>query len=124
MTASTPTADEILARMAASLGGPVPAAARLAGEVAPEVLARHVQDSAYAMPKQGGALSGETRTLIHLAVALATGSDACVEAMTEKARSQRIDLAKLLEAFRIARFAEATRVLGSAEPLLAALAGE
>ena len=125
MTTLTPTPEQILAGMTASLNGTVPAAARLAGRVAPDVLARHAQDSGFAMPKDGsGALSDETRTLIYLAVALATGSRACVEAMTDKARAQGIDAAKLLEAFKIARFAEATRVLGNAEPLLARLADQ
>lgn len=108
--------------MSASLNGAVPTAARLAGRVAADVLARHVQDSAFAMPKDGsGALSDETRTLIYLAVALATGSRPCVEAMTGKARAQGIEAAKLLETVKIARFAEASRVLGAAEPLLAEL---
>ena len=126
MNTLAPASDQILAGMSASLNGTVPDAARLAGRVAPDVLARHVQDSGFAMPKDGsGVLSDETRTLIYLAVALATGSRACVEAMTDKAQAQGIDAAKLLEAFKIARFAEATRVLGNAEPLLARLdAGE
>ena len=124
MTPTAPSSDQILAGMAASLNGTVPAAARLAGRVAPDLLARHVQDSGFAMPKDdSGALPAETRTLIYLAVALATGSRACVEAMTEKAQAQGIEGAKLLEAFKIARFAEASRVLGNAEPLLAALEG-
>lgn len=77
------------------------------------------------MPKDDtGALTGERRTLIYLGVALATGSRACVEAMTNKAYTLGIDAAKLLETFKIARFAEATRVLGNAEPLLAALASD
>lgn len=122
-TTPIPTTDQILANMSASLNGAVPMAAQLAGAVAPELLLRHVQDSGFAMPKDGsGALTEETRTLIYLAVALATGSRACVEAMTNKAQALTIDPAKLLEAFKIARFAEATRVLGNAEPLLANLA--
>ncbi len=123
MTTPVPTSDQILANMSASLNGAVPVAAQLAGKVAPEVLLRHVQDSGFAMPKDGtGALTEETRTLIYLAVALATGSHACVEAMTNKAQALAIEPAKLLETFKITRFAEATRVLGNAEPLLANLA--
>ncbi|MGB3956071.1 MAG: carboxymuconolactone decarboxylase family protein [Brooklawnia sp.] len=119
--AVVPTTDQILASITASLGT-VPVAAQLAGEVAPKFLLRHVQDSGFAMPKDGsGALTEETRTLIYLAVALATGSRACVEAMTNKANGLQIDPAKLLETFKIARFAEATRILGNAEPLLASL---
>lgn len=119
---SAPTTDQILTTMKASLNGSVPRAAQLAGEVAPGILLRHVQDSGFAMPKDDtGALTEETRTLIYLGVALATGSRACVEAMTNKSTTLGIDSAKLLETFKIARFAEATRVLGNAEPLLAAL---
>jgi AhpD family alkylhydroperoxidase len=122
MTPSVPTTDQILTTMRASLNGTVPVAAQRAAKVAPELLLRHVQDSGFAMPKDGtGALPEETRTLIYLAVALATGSRACVEAMTNKAQALQIDSAKLLETFKIARFAEATRVLGNAEPLLASL---
>lgn len=122
MSTPMPTIDQILANMTASLDGSVPKAGLLAAKVAPEVLLRHAQDSGFAMPKDGaGALPEETRTLIHLAVALATGSRACVEAMTNKARGLDIAADKLLETFKIARFAEATRVLGNAEPLFAAL---
>jgi hypothetical protein len=42
--------------------------------------------------------------------------------MTNKAQAQHIEKAKILETFKIARFAEATRVLGNAETLLAKLA--
>jgi len=121
-TQTAPTVDQILANMSASLNGTVPVAAQLAGKVAPELLLRHVQDSGFAMPKDGtGALTEETRTLIYLGIALATGSHACIEAMTNKAQALGIEPAKLLETFKIARFAEATRVLGNAEPLLAAV---
>jgi len=122
MTSAPPTTDQILANMSASLNGTVPRAAQLASKIAPELLLRHVQDSGFAMPKdETGVLSEETRTLIYLGVALATGSRACVEAMTNKAHVLGIDSSKLLETFKIARFAEATRVLGNAEPLFAAL---
>ncbi len=122
MTSAPPTTDQILTTMKASLNGSVPRAAQLAAEIAPEILLRHVQDSGFAMPKDGtGALSEETRTLIYLGVALATGSRACVEAMTNKSHALGIERSKLLETFTIARFAEATRVLGNAEPLLAFL---
>lgn len=121
-TQTAPTVDQILANMSASLNGTVPVAAQLAGKVAPELLLRHVQDSGFAMPKDGsGALAEETRTLIYLGIALATGSHACIEAMTNKAQTLGVEPAKLLETFKIARFAEATRVLGNAAPLLAAL---
>ena len=71
MSTPMPTIDQILANMTASLDGSVPKAGLLAAKVAPEVLLRHAQDSGFAMPKDGaGALPEETRTLIHLAVAL------------------------------------------------------
>lgn len=119
--AATPTVDQVLANMTASLNGHVPPAIQHAATVMPELVLRHAQDSAFAMPPEGGALTNETRTLIYLAVALATGSSACIEAMTDKAQALGIESAKLLETFKIARFAEATRVLGNAESLLAQL---
>ena len=119
--AATPTVDQVLANMTASLNGHVPPAIQHAATVMPELVLRHAQDSAFAMPPEGGALTNETRTLIYLAVALATGSRACIEAMTDKAQALGIESAKLLETFKIARFAEATRVLGNAESLLAQL---
>ena len=119
---SVPSTDQILTNMSASLNGTVPAVAQLAGRVAPDILLRHVQDSGFAMPKdETGVLSEETRTLIYLGVALATGSRACVEAMTNKSYALGIERSKLLETFKIARFAEATRVLGNAEALLGSL---
>jgi AhpD family alkylhydroperoxidase len=117
----TPTVEQVLANMTGTLNGHLPAAVQHAARVLPEMVVRQAQDSAFAMPKGGGALSEETRTLIYLGIALATGSRACVEAMTGKAHTLGIDPAKLLETFKVARFAEASRVLGNAEPLLAAL---
>ena len=75
------------------------------------------------MPKEGGALAEETRTLLLLGIALATGSH-CAENLMNKAKAQKIDDAKILETFKIARFAEATRVFNNAEPLFARLTGE
>ncbi|MHB8301623.1 MAG: carboxymuconolactone decarboxylase family protein [Acidobacteriaceae bacterium] len=75
------------------------------------------------MPK-GGALDDETRTLIYLAAALAAGSKACIQAMSNKARMQGIAPAKVLETFRIARFALATKVIGDAEAVFASLLQE
>ena len=119
-----PTVDQVLAGMTGSLNGYIPPSVRYAVTVMPEMVVRHAQDSAFAMPKDGGSLTDETRTLIYLGIALATGSHACIEAMTNKAQGLGVDSAKLLETFKIARFAEATRVLGNAEPLLAKLTTE
>jgi alkylhydroperoxidase/carboxymuconolactone decarboxylase family protein YurZ len=118
---AAPTVDQVAANITRSLNGQLPPAIQHAVTVMPEMVMRHAQDSAFAMPAEGGALSNETRTLIYLGIALATGSRACIEAMTNKAQGLGIESAKLLETFRIARYAEATRVLGNAEPLLAAL---
>ncbi len=122
-TQAAPTVEQIVANMRGSLNGQVPPAVQYAVTVMPEMVVRHAQDSAFAMPPEGGVLTNETRTLIYLGIALATGSRACIEAMTNKAQGLGIESAKLLETFKIARFAEATRVLGNAEPLLAQLAG-
>lgn len=126
MTTTTPTAqptvDQIVASMSAGLGGKaVPPMIRLAAKAMPDMVVRQAQDSGFAMPKEGGALAEETRTILLLGIALATGSD-CVENLVNKAKAQGIDDAKLLETFKIARFAEATRVFNNAVPLLAQLA--
>jgi len=119
-----PTVEQVLAGMSASLGGnSVPPMVQLAAQVMPDMVFKHAQDSGFAMPKEGGALAEETRTLLLLGIALATGSH-CVENLMNKAKAQKIDDAKILETFKIARFAEATRVFNNAEPLFARLAGE
>lgn len=118
-----PTLDQVLAGMSASLNGTVPRSVQLAATVAPDLVLRHAQDSGYAMPKGAGALTDETRTLIYLGIALATGSHACIEAMMDKAQTLTIEAVKILETVKIARFAEATRVFGNAEHVLAQLAG-
>jgi alkylhydroperoxidase/carboxymuconolactone decarboxylase family protein YurZ len=69
------------------------------------------------MPPENGALDPQTRTIVYLAVALASSNHACTQAMVNKARVQGIPTEKLLEAFHVARFAMATRVVGDAEPL-------
>ena len=66
---------------------------------------------------EDGVLDAETRTLIYLAVALATSNRACTMAMVNKARKQEIATAKLLEAFHIRVSALATQVVGNAEPV-------
>ena len=118
MTNPAPTTaelDQILAGMRAAMGE-VPTAIEKAVRADPRMVAEQVRSSAFAMPPEG-ALDPETRTLIYLAVALATSNQACTRAMTNKARVQRIDAEKLLEALHIARYAMATRVLGNAEPV-------
>lgn len=113
-----PTTEQILSMMKGAMDGKLPRAIELAGEVFPEFVAEQVRSSAFAMPQDGGALEAETRTLIYLGVALATGSKACIEAMMNKAKIQQISKEKILETLKIARYAEATRVIGNAEIVL------
>jgi alkylhydroperoxidase/carboxymuconolactone decarboxylase family protein YurZ len=108
------TTEQILDMMSKAMDGKLPRAIELAGEVFPEMVAEHAHSSAFTMPPNG-ALEAETRTLIYLGVALATGSKACIEAMMNKAKTQNISKDKILETFKIARYAEATRVFGNAE---------
>jgi len=115
-TASTPDTTQILNGMRAAMGE-VPPAIIKATSADPRMVVEQARSSAYAMPSEDGALDAETRTLIYLAVALATSNHACTQAMTNKARVQSIASAKLLEALHIARYAMATRVLGDAEPV-------
>ncbi|NMM25459.1 MAG: carboxymuconolactone decarboxylase family protein [Phycicoccus sp.] len=128
MTTTTPTAqptvDQVMAGMSAGLGGKaVPPMIQLTATVMPDMVLRQAQDSGFAMPKEGGALAEETRTILLLGIALATGND-CVENLVNKAKAQGIDDDKLLETLKIARFAEATRVFNNAVPLLAQLTGK
>lgn len=104
------------------MNGTIPRAIELAGTVAPEMVFEQMRSSSYAMPKEDGALDGEARTLIYLGIALATSSDACIKAMMNKARAMGIAKSKIIETLKIARYAEATRVIGNAEPLLDQLA--
>jgi len=115
-----PTLEQVLAGMSAQVGGHLPRMVQLAATVIPELVFKHAQDGGFAMPKEGGALPEETRTLMLLGIALATGSH-CVEGLMHKAQAQNIEAAKILETVKIARFAEATRVFNSAEVVLAQL---
>jgi len=115
-----PTLEQVLAGMSAQVGGHLPRMVELAAKVMPEMVFKHAQDGGFAMPKEGGALPEETRTLMLLGIALATGSH-CVEGLIHKAKAQNIEAAKILETVKIARFAEATRVFNNAEPILAQL---
>jgi len=115
-----PTLDQVLAGMSAQVGGHLPRMVELAATVIPELVFKHAQDGGFAMPKEGGALPEETRALILLGIALATGSH-CVEGLMHKAKAQNIEAAKILETVKIARFAEATRVFNNAEHILAQL---
>lgn len=112
-----PSTEQILSMMKGAMNGKLPKAIELAGDVFPEFVVEQARSSTFAMP-QNGALEAETRTLIYLGVALATGSKACIEAMMNKAKMQQISKEKILETVKIARYAEATRVIGNAEIVL------
>jgi len=114
------TVEEVLGMMRKMMGS-VPTAIEKAVKVDEGLLYEHLRSRGYAMPPEG-VLDEETRTLIYLASALAAGSQACIQAMANKAKMQNIPSAKVLETVRIVRFALATKVLGEAEPVFAALA--
>jgi len=116
-TNKQPTKAQILKMMKDAMANKLPNSIELASNIMPEMVFEQAKNSAFAMPKENGALPNETRTLIYLAVALATGSKQCIKAMTNKAKTQNISTEKLLETFKIARYAEATRVLGNAKIL-------
>ena len=111
-----PATRQILDQMRTAMGE-VPPAIEKAAAADARMVAEQARSSAFAMPPHDGALSPETRTLIYLAVALATSNQACTIAMVNKARKQAISAPKLLEAVHISRFALATQVVGNAEPV-------
>jgi alkylhydroperoxidase/carboxymuconolactone decarboxylase family protein YurZ len=117
---SEPTVEQILGMMRQMMGS-LPAAIEKAAQVDESLVREHVRSRGYAMPP-GGALDDETRTLLYLASAIAGGSRACIEAMANRAKTQKIAREKVLEAFRIARFALATKAIGDAESLFDSLA--
>lgn len=116
MSQVLPDVSQIIEQMRGAMSQ-LPSAIEKAARADPSVVLEHARSSGFAMPQGHGALDGETRTLIYLAVALATSNHACTKVMVNKARVQGIAPSKLLEAFHIARFAQATQVLGNAEPL-------
>lgn len=118
--AQKPTVEEVFGMMRKMMGS-VPTAIEQAVKVDKGLLYEHLRSRGYAMPPEG-ALDEETRTLIYLASALAAGSQACIRAMANKAKMQNIPAAKVLETVRIVRLALATKVIGEAEPVFAALA--
>lgn len=116
MSEALPDVSQIIEEMRHAMSE-LPSAIQKAASADPGVVLEHARSSGFAMPRAEGALDAEDRTLIYLAVALATSNHACTAAMVNRARVQGIAAAKLLEAFHIARFAQATQVLGNAEPL-------
>ncbi|GAB4546748.1 MAG: carboxymuconolactone decarboxylase family protein [Anaerolineales bacterium] len=116
--------EQTLAGMAKQMNGKLSRSEQLAAEVMPEMILEHAANNAYAMPKEGGALDNETRTLIYLGIALATNSMGCIESMMNKARVLNIPKDKILETFKIARFAQATHVMGNAEKVFQHLKDE
>lgn len=97
------------------MNGKLSKAIELAGKVMPEMVFEHSRSNEFAMPKENGAIDAESRTLIYLGIALATNSNACIEAMVNKVEIQKISKEKIIETIKIARFAEATRVVGNTE---------
>jgi alkylhydroperoxidase/carboxymuconolactone decarboxylase family protein YurZ len=114
-----PTREQVFGMMRKTMGA-VPAAIEKATAVDEGLLYEHLRSRAYAMPPEGG-LDEDTRTLLYLASALAAGSQACIKAMSNKARMQGIAPEKVLETVRIVRFALATKVIGDAEPVFESL---
>lgn len=119
MNTQKPTVEEVFGMMRQMMGA-VPSAIEKAVQVDEELLYEHLRSKGYAMPPEG-ALDEETRTLIYLASALAASSQACIQAMANKAKMQNIPAEKVLETLRIVRFALATKVIGEAEPVFEAL---
>ena len=117
-----PTVEQVFGMMRKTMGS-IPSAIEKAVAVDEGLLYEHLRSRAYAMPAEG-ALDDETRTLIYLASALAASSKACIQAMADKAKMQGIAPAKVLETLRIVRFALATKVIGDAEPVFAAMTPE
>ena len=83
-----PTVDEVFGMMRKVMGA-VPPSIEKAAKVDEGLLYEHLRSRQYAMPPEG-ALDEETRTLLYLASALASGSDACIRAMANKAGTQGI----------------------------------
>ena len=121
-TEQKPTVEQVFEMMRKTMGA-IPSAIEKAVAVDEGLLWEHLRSRDYAMPAEG-ALDDETRTLIYLASALAAGSKACIQAMADKAKMQGIAPAKVLETLRIVRFALATKVIGDAEPVFAAMTPE
>ena len=117
-----PTVEQVFGMMRQMMGS-VPSAIEKAVQVDEGLLYEHLRSRGYAMPGDG-ALDEETRTLIYLASALAASSKACIQAMANKAKMQGIAPEKVLETVRIVRFALATKIVGDAEPVFAAMAQE
>jgi alkylhydroperoxidase/carboxymuconolactone decarboxylase family protein YurZ len=102
--------------MKGSLNGAIPNVVKLASEKMPEMVYEQIRSNQFSMP-ENGALENETRTLIYLGVALATGSKTCIKAMLKKAKAQKISKDKLVETYKSVRYAESSRILGNAEQL-------
>ncbi len=119
MQSEKPTVEDIFGMMRETMGS-VPTAIEKAARVDEPLLYEHLRSRGYAMPAEA-ALDEQTRTLLYLASALAAGSQACIKAMANKARTQNIPAAKVLETIHIVRFALATKVIGEAEPVFDAL---
>jgi len=114
-----PSVEQVFGMMRKTMGS-VPSAIEKAVTVDEGLLYEHLRSRAYAMPAEG-ALDEETRTLVYLASALAASSQACIQAMANKAKMQGISPEKVLETVRIVRFALATKILGDAEPVFETL---
>ena len=114
-----PSVEQVFEMMRKTMGS-VPSAIEKAVQVDEGLLYEHLRSRSYAMPAEG-ALDEETRTLVYIASALAASSQACIQAMANKAKMQGIAPEKVLETVRIVRFALATKVLGDAEPVFEAL---
>lgn len=116
MPETMPTKEQIIAQIHRTFGE-LPSAIEKSLSADPTMIFEQARSSRFAMPPEDGALDPETRTLIYLAVALASSNHTCARAMLHKAQTENIASAKLLEAFHIARLATATLVVANAEPL-------
>jgi len=116
METQKPTVEQILSKMKESMNGELPNVVKLVSEKMPEMLYEQIRSNMFAMPEDG-VLNNETRTLIYLGIAIVTGSKTCIKAMLNKAKAQNISKDKLIETYKVARYAESSRVMGNAELL-------
>ena len=115
-----PTVEQVLAGMAAQVGGHLPPWSSWPRLSCPRWCSSMPRTAYSPCPRKEAHCPEETRTLMLLGIALATGSH-CVEGLMNKAKVLNMEQAKILETVKIARFAEATRVFNNAEHVLAQL---
>lgn len=116
--AETPTAEQVLAKMAEEMGY-VPEAMEMLAKVKPAMVVEQARSKRFA--NEGSSIPDKYRQLISIAAVAGSGSPSCLKTQIGQALRQGIEPVEIVDALVVARFALASTVFSNSVEGLRAL---